>query len=114
CKLCFQAIAEPTQPPDRGFQSILAWRSDLARQWRKWRIGLHRRSALVTGHLDCKFLLQALEIYRHSRHHQVHAIGSLRKALIDISECISVDSPERISRDNAKTNLVGDHDKRFV
>ncbi len=33
------------------------------------RIGLHRRSALVAGHLDCKFLLQALDIYRHSRHH---------------------------------------------
>src|SRR5256714_2953698 len=38
----------------------------------------------------------------------------MRKELIDISKCIAVDSTKSIGRDDTKTNLVGDHDERFV
>lgn len=58
--------------------------------------------------------MQALDIYRQTGHHQVDAISSLGESLIDIAESIAVDSPQRVSRDDAKSNLVGDDDERLV
>ena len=58
--------------------------------------------------------MQAFDIYCHTCHHQIHTISILSESLIDVSKCIPVDSPQRVSRDDAKANLVGDDYERFA
>ena len=78
------------------------------------RVVYFRRFAHVNHQLERGLFVQTFDIYCYSCHHQVHTVGRACKALVDISKCISIYSTERVGRNNAQSNLVGDHDERLV